>query len=254
VTSAGRDLDARAIYREHADRYDELVRAEDHLGALARALSACAPLEGAVAVEAGCGTGRVTRLLLESGARAVHASDVEPAMLRRAQAGLREFGTRAALHLADARALPARSGVADLALEGWAFGHFRSWLPEGWREAIGAALDELARVTRAGGTVIVVETLGTGETEPRPPNEALAELYAWLERERGFARRSIRTDYQFASVEEAARVTGFFFGDAFAARVRHERWSVVPECTGVWSRRVEIGDRRGRTTPVEAVH
>ena len=45
----------------------------------------------------------------------------------------------------------------------------------------------------------------------------------------------IRTDYRFDDVDTAAAVTGFFFGDQFAARVRRESWRRVPECTGIWS-------------------
>ena len=145
----------------------------------------------------------------------------------------------ASLHRADGAALPIRRVVADLAIAGWVFGHLRHWLPDGWRDAIGRAVSELERTLRPGGTAVVIETLGTGASEPAPPNGALAEYYAWLEDERGYTREVVRTDYRFPSPEEAARVTGFFFGEAFAARVLEERWTTVPECTGVWWRRVE---------------
>jgi hypothetical protein len=69
---------------------------------------------------------------------------------------------------------------------------------------------------------------------PAPPSRELAEYYAWLEEEQGFTRDAIRTDYLFASVDEAAAVTGFFFGAGFAERVRAEGWTRVPECTGIW--------------------
>jgi hypothetical protein len=95
----------------------------------------------------------------------------------------------------------------------------------------------MTRALRPGGAAVVIETLGTGATEPAPPNPELAEYYAWLEAEHGFARRALRTDYAFASVEEAAELTGFFFGADFAARVRRDRTSRVPECTGLWHKR-----------------
>ena len=232
---------ARDIYRHHAARYDELVRAEDFDSNLTPTIARLARIEGATVVEVGCGTGRLTRLMLEAGARAVHASDRERAMLTHAREALRAHGGRASLHVADGAALPVRSGVADLGAAGWVFGHLRHWLPDGWREAIGCALNELERVVRLGGTVIVIETLGTGAREPKAPNDALAEYYAWLESERGFQRETLRTDYRFDSVDEAARVTGFFFGDAFADTVRREGWAVVPECTGVWWLRTPTG-------------
>jgi ubiquinone/menaquinone biosynthesis C-methylase UbiE len=143
--------------------------------------------------------------------------------------------------VADARELAIESASADVAVAGWVFGHLRYWWPQDWQQEIGRALDELTRVLRPGGMVIVVETMGTGEERAAPPNETLAEYYAWLEQTRGFSRRDIRTDYQFADVEEAARVLGFFFGPEKAELVRARGQTRVPECTGLWSRRHGIG-------------
>ena len=141
------------------------------------------------------------------------------------------------LHAADARALPVADGWADLAVAGWVFGHLRYWLPDGWRDAIGAALAEMKRALRPGGALVVIETLGTGREDPEPPSPALAEYYAWLEETHGMTRAAIRTDYAFPDVDTAARVTGFFFGEAFGERVRREGWRRIPECTGLWSMR-----------------
>ena len=99
-------------------------------------------------------------------------------------------------------------------------------------------IDEMARALMPGGQLVVIETLGTGSEVPSAPNPGLAELYGWLEEERGMRRTVIRTDYQFPDVATAAEVTGFFFGEAFAERVRREGWARVPECTGIWSRAV----------------
>lgn len=227
-------MDAREVYASHAEEYDELVRAEDVDGNLLPALRAVATLEGARVVEVGAGTGRLTRLLLQAGAR-VDATEGAPAMLEVAR---RELGDdpRLSLQVADARSLPSPDGEADLGIAGWVFGHLRHWLPDGWRDEIGAALDELARVVRPGGTLVVIETLGTTHTEPAPPNPALAEYYDWLERDRGFTRTAIRTDYRFDDVEQASRVLGFFFGEEKAAWPRTHDTALIPECTGIWSR------------------
>jgi ubiquinone/menaquinone biosynthesis C-methylase UbiE len=227
-------MDPREIYASHAERYDELVRAEDAAGRLLPAISAILPLHGRRVVEVGAGTGRVTRLLLEAGAEVV-ATEPASAMLDVARARL---GSHARLKLvqADAAALPVSDGWADLGIAAWVFGHFRHWLPDGWRDHIGVAIDELSRTVRRGGALVIVETLGTGRTQPAPPNSHLAEYYAWLERDRGFTRAEIRTDYAFQSVDEAARVLGFFFGEEKARLVRERGWATIPECTGVWSR------------------
>jgi hypothetical protein len=58
-----------------------------------------------------------------------------------------------------------------------------------------------------------------------------------MERDHGFTRVSIRTDYQFDSMHEAESLVRFFFGDDMAAQVTENRWIVLPECTGIWWRR-----------------
>jgi ubiquinone/menaquinone biosynthesis C-methylase UbiE len=140
------------------------------------------------------------------------------------------------LQLGVAQALPVTSGWADVAIAGWVFGHFRYWMPDAWREHVGRALAEMKRALKPDGTMIVIETLGTGSTEPAPPSPELAEFYGWLERDHGFVRRAIRTDYMFPSVARAAEVTGFFFGEDFARRASAEHWTRIPECTGIWSK------------------
>jgi ubiquinone/menaquinone biosynthesis C-methylase UbiE len=226
-------MDARTIYTSHAVEYDELVRAEDADGQLLPALLGITPLQGQRVVEVGAGTGRVTALLLAAEA-VVCATEREPAMLGLARQRLSGSGN-VKFMLADARQLPLPDGAADIGIAAWVFGHFRSWVPDAWREQIGAGLDELGRVVKRGGHLIVIETLGTNRTEPAPPEAELGEYYAWLEQVRGFKRQAIRTDYAFASVEEATKVMGFFFGEAMAAAVREQGSGRVPECTGLWS-------------------
>jgi len=230
-------VDHQRIYAERAEDYDRLVAVEDCDGRLLPAIRDLVSLEGASALEVGVGTGRVTRLLVAAGARVVGCEPAE-AMLAVAKKNLAGL-TAGAVELSCCRAqdfeIPA--GAFHLAIAGWVFGHFVTWFALGWREEIGAALDRMLAGLRPGGALVIIETLGTGATVPRPPNDALAGYYDWLERERGFARVELRTDYLFADVEEAARVTGGFFGDVFAQLVLRERWVRVPECTGLWWRR-----------------
>jgi ubiquinone/menaquinone biosynthesis C-methylase UbiE len=239
VTASG--VDFHQVYERHAAEYDAMVAAEDCDGHLLPALEAIVPLAGAAVLEVGAGTGRVTRLMLQVGARVV-ASEPALAMLevaRRHVAG--QSAGRCALLGADALALPVRAGWADVALAGWALGHLRSWHAASWRETIGRALAGMERALRPGGTLVVIETLGTGEERPRPPSGELAEYYVWLEGEQRMQRVAIRTDYRFADPEAAARATGFFFGGEFATRVLAQGWSRIPECTGLWWRRTDAG-------------
>jgi ubiquinone/menaquinone biosynthesis C-methylase UbiE len=248
------DIDYVGIYRDRPEDYDAMVAAEDVEGNLPRALGELLPLAGARVLELGCGTGRVTRLLVQNGADVV-AIDRERAMLSVAQRRLddaedplqdveRAFDAsgpqatargRASLVQAEAQNLPVRDGWADLAIEGWAFGHLRHKNP-GWRESLTRAIDEMERALKPGGRFVLIETLGFGVTEPNAPGDDLAEFYAWLENERGMERRVIRTDYQFESPEAAVLHTTFFFGDEWAERIRAHGWSRVPECTGLWTK------------------
>lgn len=221
------------IYEVDAEGYDRLISAEDADGALPKAIAELAALEGARIADVGAGTGRLTRV---AGAAAAHVDLIDRAapMLKVAEQRL-AGRTNVAFHVADARKLPLPAASYDVAMAGWVFGHFRHWMPEGWQDEVSAALTEMRRIVRPGGTVIVIETLGTGHTTPRQ-HAALDEYFAFLEHQ-GLSRRWIRTDYVFASVDEAADVTGKFFGAAFAERVKAEGWARVPECTAIFSAR-----------------
>lgn len=227
-------MDFVKIYREHATEYDRLVNAEDCDQQLLPTIAQLCPLHGTAALDVGAGTGRVSRLLAAGGAR-LASFDLSPAMLAVARDHLSQMG--AVLAQADGRQLPIRSAWADIAVAGWVFGHMTAWMADRWQTTIGQAFDEMARALKPGGTLIIIETMGTGHTEPAAPSEGLAAYYTWMENARGFNRVTLRTDYRFADVETAAQVTGFFFGSAFADQVRRERWTRVPECTGLWWKR-----------------
>jgi ubiquinone/menaquinone biosynthesis C-methylase UbiE len=219
-------------YARHADRYDELVRHEDHAGRVADLLDrALAPRPRRV-VELGCGTGRVTRLLATRADR-VLAYDGSPHMV--------DFARRASAHpnvvfgVADNASLPEPDGAADAVVAGWSLGHVTGFFPDAWRDHARRALDEMRRVGRAGAQLVVFETLGTCADAPAPPNERLRDLYGLFEAECGLRREVLDTSYAFASVDEAARVLGFFFGPDMAARVTARGSAIVPEWTAAFT-------------------
>ncbi|MGD8856525.1 MAG: class I SAM-dependent methyltransferase [Chloroflexota bacterium] len=228
--------DYRYIYSREAEKYERLIGREDHKENIKPALVGIRPLAGLEVIELGAGTGRITRLLAPEVAH-IMAFDGSMHMLSVAQRELSKSGlSNWRLAAADNRFLPVKSGSADLAIAGWSLGHSVGWYPESWRQEIGLVLVEMTRALRPGGTIILLETLGTNRATPRPPTAGLAVFFSWLEQEHGFRRTWIRTDYRFASVQEANELTRFFFGDEMANDILARGSAIVPECTGIWWR------------------
>jgi ubiquinone/menaquinone biosynthesis C-methylase UbiE len=224
------------IYQEMPEAYQAMVAQEDHQGNILHTMQSIRALDGLRVIELGAGTGRLTRLAAPL-VRSILACDRSEPMLRVARQLLAEQGRRNwGLAVADNRRLPVRDGWADLALAGWSLGHAIEWTPEGWRGLIEAALQEMRRALQPKGTLLILETLGTGQATPSPPTEGLARYYELLEQVHGFQRRWARTDYAFDSPEQAAERLRFFFGDELADRVLEQRATIMPECTGFWFR------------------
>ena len=230
------------IYDRYAREYNELVNAEDYQGNLAPALLDVADWNDANVVEAGTGTGRVTALYAD---RADHivCFDRSAHMLEAARNRLGRFTDRITFIEGDNLDLPkdavthAFGGqVADILVEGWAYGHavMDSGKPASTCRTL---LSSSRRLLREGGTVVLMETLGTAVDEASPPHPLLEAFYLELEDAHGFKRVEIATDYRFSSVEEAERIMGFFFGEEMAAEVRRRNSSTIPEWTGLWWRR-----------------
>lgn len=221
------------IYQDNADGYDALISAEDVDGELTRFLSELVSFDDAVVADIGAGTGRLARLLGESAAQVDLVERAQP-MLDVAAKRLEALGrTNHRLFCADARDLPLASATYDVVVAGWVFGHFRHWMPDGWQQEVSKALEEMRRIVKPGGRIIIIETLGTGHETPRF-HAPLEEYFSFLEGE-GFTRSWIRTDYLFESVDDAADVLETFFGEAMGETVRAAGSARVPECTGIFS-------------------
>lgn len=224
-----------AIYTNEAEQYQRLVGREDHEGNILRAIQGLTPLEGRTVVEFGAGTGRLT-MLLAPHVRLIEAYDTSEAMLAVARHRLQDAGLENwRLAVADHRKVPAADRSADLTIAGWTICYMAVWHPATWRDELALALAQMERVTKPGGLIVILETLGTGHETPHPPADLL-EYFAALEAA-GFASAAIRTDYQFESLAEAEELTRFFFGAELADRVAAEGLRILPECTGVWWRR-----------------
>jgi len=225
--------DYKMIYQTEAGQYEQLVSREDYQKNILPALNNIRPLAGLDVVELGAGTGRLTTLLAPL-AKTIRAFDAAQPMLDVAVSKLEQMGQQNwILEVADHRALPLAAQTADLVISGWSICHTVTWHPENWREELGQALAEMKRILRPGGTVILLETQGTGYETPNAP-EKLVKYYAYLEEEAGFSSTWIRTDFRFDSLEEAERLVRFFFGEELALKTVRENWRILPECTGIW--------------------
>lgn len=224
-----------AIYKNRAAAYERMIAAEDVDEQLWPLLSRLVDFSGKRVVDLGSGTGRLPRLLHRHAGSGV-ALDLHAPMLLENRRQQQHAGFSWPLIQGDLHRLPLADGCAGVVSAGWAIGHFCDWYGEAWQTHVEAALSEMVRIARPGAGLLILETMGTGVLEPAPPTSGLAAYYTLLEEAWGFERYEIRTDYQFASVDEAVACTTFFFGEQLAQDIRRYGWRRVPEWTAVWLR------------------
>ena len=222
----------RKIYQSEGDRYQALIAPEDYQENSPRAIDEIINVDGLDVLDLGAGTGRLT-LLLAPRVKSIHAFDLSAEMLRVCRERLLASGlSNWQVEVADHRRLPVQDHSADLVVSGWSVAYLAVWNPETWQAELDKWMDEMKRVLKTNGKIILFESLTTGSETPIPL-EHLKNYYAWLD-EAGFENKWIRTDYKFESVEEAAESLSFFFGEEMSNHIREKGSAIVPECTGVW--------------------
>jgi SAM-dependent methyltransferase len=220
------------VYRNEADRYHALVTSEDYSGNLSRAIQSVIP-DGAAVLESGAGTGRVTAILAPL-ASEIACFDLSVPMLTKAEISTPPHSSGFyGYSAADHRYLPVRASRFEWIVSGWSVCYLATWNRENWQMEVNHALRELTRVIRPGGHILLIESLGTGETIPNPPGH-LIEYLNYLDK-LGFQRRWIRTDYRFADEATARDLTGFFFGESMLKNIEFSPAPTLPECTGLWT-------------------
>lgn len=220
------------VYQTKPEDYDRLINAEDAQNTLRDDLLNTIDFKDKICADIGAGTGRLSRWVAPY-AKFIHLSDAAAPMLTVAQDTLNQLGFADKIHVttADARQLPLDDQQVDIAMAGWVYGHFRYWMFDGWEDVLDKALAEMARVTKPGGDLIIIETMGTGVEQPQ--SSPLDVYYDHL-RAHGFTSRWLRTDYAFETIEEAVDTMSMFFGEAFADTIRKNNWTHIPECTAVF--------------------
>jgi ubiquinone/menaquinone biosynthesis C-methylase UbiE len=226
----------RKIYQSEGDRYEALVSREDYQGNIPRAIDEIINVDGLDVLDLGAGTGRLT-LPLGRRAKSIRAFDASAEMLRVCRERLIASGlSNWEVNVADHRQLPVPDHSIDLAVSGWSVSYLAVWNQENGKSELDKWFIEMKRVLREGGVIILLESLGTGNEQP-VRLEHVESTYQWLD-DNSFRNKWLRTDYQFASVEEAADLAGFFFGEAMTAQILETQSRILPECTGIWWRKV----------------
>jgi ubiquinone/menaquinone biosynthesis C-methylase UbiE len=226
----------KEVYDSHADQYELLILREDYQNNIPKEIDNIIPVEGLDIVDLGAGTGRLTRFLADK-AHSLTACDVSHHMLTQAKDILNtKATTNTLLSVADMRLTPFASHCADLVIAGWSFCYLSVWGGDKWQQEVDKGLAEVRRLLRPGGVMIVLENFGTGFESPNPPPH-LNAYFGYL-KQKGFSSSWFRTDYKFASFEEALELSGFFFGEEYTAKVRENHWSILPECTGLYWLRI----------------
>ena len=222
----------KQIYQTEAEQYQALVGREDYENHLLPAILSIDPLEGKTVIELGAGTGRVSCLIAPH-CQTLIAADVSHHMLALGKQYLRDTKeTNWHLSLESHWALPFKNHSADVVIAGWSFCYAALDAGEAWQIALEKGLDEVRRVLRPGGQLILIESLGTGYEAPHAP-DVLVEYLDYLNTH-GFTSKWVRTDYRFADLEEAKVLTTFFFGEDALPMWETPQGVVVPECTGLW--------------------
>lgn len=225
------------IYKTEGDKYEALIAREDYQGNILESLREITPLENRVVYDLGAGTGRLICLLAPL-VKYVRAFDISEEMLRVCRQKLTASGlANWQVDVADHRQLPVVDQSADLVVSGWSVAYLAVWNPETWRAELEKWMDEMERILKPGGQIVLFESLGTGNELPIKL-EHLKDYYPWLD-EAGFQHKWVRTDYGFDSLDEAESLSRFFFGDELGDKVRENKWVILPECTGVWWREIQ---------------
>lgn len=220
------------VYNRQAHLYDRMISCQP---SLLPALRGIRPLEGLDMVDTGAGTGRLAAVLAPF-AQTMAVFDRSEAMLALNRDKLAPLlpAEKLRFGIADHRCLPVNDHSVDLITAGWSVCYLASSNHADWQSSLEHTLAEFRRVLRPGGTIVILETMGTGTDGPQPP-DFLTGYYDQLENTYGFTFSLLPMDYTFHSVEEAVELTYFFFGEALSRQVRVKGVPVVREWAGMWT-------------------
>ena len=221
------------IYENHSNEYDELVRFEDYENNLKTTLHQLISFKNQSVAEFGSGTGRLTGAFIED-VKKVYCFDRSNHMLDKARNNLKQYETKIHFEIFDHAEIIKTQLETDIAIEGWAFGHALFNNSNEFSDIVKTLVSNCEKVLKPDGKIVIIETLGTNVDKPNPPGELLNKFYDVLEKDYGFIRKIVKTDYKFPSQEDAKRIMGFFFGEWIIDEIQKRNSSIIPEYTGLW--------------------
>jgi ubiquinone/menaquinone biosynthesis C-methylase UbiE len=225
--------DHKYTYQKQALAYESLTSKEDYQGNILQALMEITDLKDKDMVDTGSGTGRLSCMLAPL-VKSIKAFDLSKSMIKVTEEKLKLTNyTNWFCGVADHRHLPVQDQSVNLVFSGWSVCYLATWGDENWRSEVINAIQEFRRILKPAGKIILFESLGTGETNPNPPQKLIPYLQ-FLD-ELGFSRSWIRTDYQFTSIAERDDLIRFFFGEEMIQTALSDNPLIVPECTGIWT-------------------
>ncbi len=183
---------------EHPEMFEIERRCMDRDGMVIRHLDRELP-DGLV-LDVGAGNG-FTAIRLCSATRKVIALEPDAGMIDRTVPMMWVKGI--------AQALPFEESTFDAAYATWAF--FFADVPD-----IDKGLNELNRVVKKGGKLIIVDNAGEDEFSWLAGKSMGSNPDWW--RDRGFEQTLIHTSFRFDSLEEANRLLRFYFGDEASSK------------------------------------
>lgn len=192
---------------QHTEIYEAENAAADPDGRLIAALRAVGDWSGRDVLELGCGTGFHLPELAGS-ARNVWAVEPHPPLAALARRRTRRL-TNVTVSVGTAEATGLADACVDVVIARWV-----------WATESPAAVAELARVLRPGGTVMIVDndpsrsTFGAWFAEAYP-DRAASRFWA----ERGWASVPVQMGWRFESVEDFASVVRIEFPPRVADRI-----------------------------------
>ncbi|KNH07338.1 methyltransferase domain containing protein [Perkinsela sp. CCAP 1560/4] len=229
----------KEIYKRFPDRYDAFMSAHDY-GEKVKSVILPMLKQSNIVIDAGCGTGRISRLVAPLVQR-VYAFDQSPAMVTYLASCRLPNTVCATCALGDesiANFHPSAGANPSpvVIIAAWSLCCVKQshWAEQAWKPVVSRIIDNwICRFQPE--RIIVLENLGTGVKEQTRKGDILQHVPGFSD------PLHIRTDYAYATEEEALRELTFFYGGKTAAHfVNTCSWRngegqvVIPEVTGVY--------------------